>query len=116
MTKPMTESEFYERFTCTVKDEQGWQVWEYDELQARHIPTNRVWSLMDGDCGTDWASPGYHIVNVYGYLVTDEPWTDEMQDVQFDTDPVCSRCGLRKEDHDDDGEEAAGPHTWEECE
>jgi hypothetical protein len=34
---------------------------------------------VDGDNGKPYIIPGYHLVNVFGYLVTEEPW-DEKRD------------------------------------
>lgn len=51
--------------------------WEYKDTLA--YPMNRVWTLIEGE--KNWrnlyACPGYHIVNVLGYCVTEEPWTDQ---------------------------------------
>jgi hypothetical protein len=44
-------------------------------------PLHQVWTVVESDDGYDFiAAPGYHIVNVLGYLVTAVPWTDETAD------------------------------------
>ena len=53
----------------------GNSAWEYDELKG--YPTERVWSLVDGDDGNGYAIAGYHVVNVFGYVVTEQPWQFE---------------------------------------
>lgn len=40
------------------------------------IPTNRVWTYVDGDEGELLIVSGYSYVNRIGYFVTGEPWTE----------------------------------------
>lgn len=57
----------------------GEPMWRWEE--TRGLPVNRVWTIMTGDDGESaYACPGYHIVNVEGYVVTVHPWHDETQD------------------------------------
>ena len=70
--------------------------WEYKHLA--NVPLHQVWSLVDGDDGGTYAIPGYHVVNVFGYVVTARMWTDEeaymggLQAVW--SEPHCGECGL----------------------
>jgi len=54
----------------------GSLVWEYkDTLQ---FPPNRVWTLIDGELTDNtYVINGYHIVNRWGYAVTEVPWEPE---------------------------------------
>ena len=38
-----------------------------------------VWTIIDGDDDTRFISSGYHLVNRVGYLITENPYTKEMQ-------------------------------------
>lgn len=50
--------------------------WEHAD--AVKMPTNQVWTIVEGDEGRDWwALTGFHIVNKLFYVVTQEPWTDD---------------------------------------
>jgi hypothetical protein len=54
--------------------------WQYAEIEM--VPTERVWSILEtGEANQSLvASPGWHTVNVLGYVVTDKPWTDGVND------------------------------------
>lgn len=67
---------------------------------VKDAPLNTVWTIVEGDepevdeDATDddepvsagwYAIPGFHIVNVMGYVLTEKPWTDEnVQAVYFE--------------------------------
>ena len=36
-----------------------------------------VWTMVDGDDGDLYLSPGYHLVNRLGYIITRIPWKEE---------------------------------------
>jgi hypothetical protein len=67
------EWEFEEQYV-PLDSPDGGNTWEYEDT-LQH-PPERVWTLLDGEDGGIWASPGYHIVNKIGYVVTEKPWTD----------------------------------------
>ena len=46
-------------------------------------PTNKVWTWVDGDYGTDIIN-GYHLVNRIGYFVTLLPWREDVT-IEVDT-------------------------------
>lgn len=53
---------------------------------VRDQPINRVWSVTDsgGSKPDHWiASPGFHVVNVLGYVMTTEPWSKETPDAFY---------------------------------
>lgn len=70
--------EAFERTYHPIDSPEKTQTWEYEQVRAANIPTNRVWSLVDGDEGGAYAIPGYHVVNVFGYCVTEVPWEHEL--------------------------------------
>lgn len=48
-------------------------LFQYDDV--KDLPLNTVWSIID--CDDDWiAVPGFHVVNMLGYVVTTKPWSD----------------------------------------
>jgi hypothetical protein len=52
--------------------------------ETRTEPLTHVWTVVTGDNGEDeYASPGYHIVNRVGYVVTTHPWIDDTQDAEW---------------------------------
>jgi hypothetical protein len=54
-------------------------LWQWPDVETQ--PVHHVWTLVSGDDGTGvYASPGYHIVNREGYVVTEQPWTDDTED------------------------------------
>jgi hypothetical protein len=72
----------------------GEPVWTWDEVQA--APLTHVWTVVTGDNGEDeYASPGYHIVNKVGYVVTEVPWPDDTTDAVWyaHDDETCAECG-----------------------
>lgn len=57
--------------------------WAWDELPVG-IDVHKVWSWADGDeNGATLVLPGYHVVNVYAYAVTEVPWDDAGLIVEF---------------------------------
>ena len=57
-------------------------LWEYQQTLDHQV--EHVWTVIEDDCGRNWyASPGYHIVNVIGYIVTRLPWTDPSRDALY---------------------------------
>jgi hypothetical protein len=57
----------------------GESLWEFREVRIAGVPDKRVWTVVDDGGETEcwYAEPGFHIVNVMGYMVTQKPWTDE---------------------------------------
>jgi hypothetical protein len=54
-------------------------MWRFEETRTE--PLTHVWTIMTGDDGESaYACPGYHVVNVEGYVVTEQPWVDETLD------------------------------------
>ena len=59
---------------------------------------HNVWTILDSGDGDDdnlYASPGAHIVNRLGYVVTERPWETGLEDAvwfedDFDADADCA--------------------------
>jgi hypothetical protein len=49
-----------------------WNDWPLDIDPT--IEIERVWTVVDGDSGAQWALPGGHLVNRVAYIVTEKPW------------------------------------------
>ena len=50
---------------------------EYPE--TLHYDPHQVWSYIDGNAGATFIANGYHVVNAFAYVVTEEPWVDGQQ-------------------------------------
>lgn len=95
-----TEELFYERYTPFLNhfynDEDGcsWngemyetdgEELEYVEMIAKDpVLRKRLWTILESDSDEPESDDnvfiiqaGYHYVNRYGYLITEEPWEDE---------------------------------------
>lgn len=51
---------------------------------VKDLPLRRVWTIVEGDGGSQWALPGFHVVNRLGYISTEREWTNEDEDYRFD--------------------------------
>ncbi len=73
-------------------------MFEFEDVKDQ--PVNHVWTILesdDDDDGNWYASPGFHVVNRMGYVMTKEPWTDELRDATYFLDDL---------DHENEGEDA----------
>lgn len=52
----------------------------FDYADVANEPLQHVWTVVEGDDDGWYASPGFHVVNRLGYLLTTHPWTDETED------------------------------------
>lgn len=83
-SRPVSERRFWEHYK-PIESITGNQMWEYHEVIASGVPLNRIWTVIEGDTGRTWyASPGFHIVNKLGYVVTEVPWEDATIDAIYD--------------------------------
>jgi hypothetical protein len=76
MGDPFTlgEDEFWEMFKPLDNPQDRSCIWEFSDTLTHHLST--VWTLIDGDeDNNQYAVPGYHVVNKFGYCVTEVPWT-----------------------------------------
>jgi hypothetical protein len=76
----LTENEYDERFAPVNVPEDDNSIWEYDQIKGK--PTEHVWSVTDVD-GNLYAIPGWHVVNVIGYNLTQHPWPHTDIEVRF---------------------------------
>lgn len=50
----------------------------HEHHAARQNPINHVWSIVESSVTEDlYAVPGYRVINVIGYAVTEKPWEHE---------------------------------------
>jgi hypothetical protein len=69
----MATSVFERRYESTA-DEYGDTMRDY--RYTADIDPRHVWSCMEGDNGKLYLAPGFHVVNMVGYVVTVRPWSD----------------------------------------
>lgn len=70
--------ELDDRFTKLPNPSDPSEADHWEHADAVKMPLNQVWTVVEGDSGSDWwAETGFHIVNKLFYVVTKEPWTDE---------------------------------------
>ena len=71
-------------------------MFEFEDVKDQ--PLNHVWTIIESGSDEDgnwYASPGFHIVNRMGYVMTTKPWTDELRDAIYFLDDF---------DHEEDGD------------
>lgn len=73
----LSESEFEIQFDLVDNDE-GSAVWDWEEVQAKNIPANHIWTWLDGDDGETCLDSGTHFVNRFGYGVTKEAYEENV--------------------------------------
>lgn len=59
----------------------GYQPGDREYLEA--LPAERIWTVVD-DGDSTAITPGVHRVNNLGFIVTENPWTDDIDEVQLD--------------------------------
>lgn len=79
MTREISEDQFedlYRPRTVPGKDPALWDVqWEREDSMKED--PRHVWTVVEGDDGGLYATPGFHYVNRLYDLVTEVPWEDE---------------------------------------
>lgn len=70
-TAPKRNKSFseFDRVFKPLESAQGSLVHDLDEVKS--LPNSRVWSLIDDGQGTCFIMSGYHLVNLVGYMVTE---------------------------------------------
>lgn len=87
MSKLISEQEFTDVW-CPILKPSGDLLWFED---VRDKPVQHVWTIVEGgdDADGSWyASPGFHIVNNIGYVMTKKPWTDITRDAIYFLDDL----------------------------
>ena len=92
--KQLTEDEFDAQFTV-VLGEEGESI--RDDYKGIDPCSKNLWTIVDAD-GSLYAVTGVHIVNRFGYIVTEEAWTEDIE-------AVWHLCSDEDEDTDEDDEE-----------
>lgn len=66
----ISEDDFDNIWGCSFDGE----ILEYDDV--KDLPLNTVWSVTDCEGTNDimYASAGFHVVNMVGYVTTKKPW------------------------------------------
>lgn len=80
-TRVLTEDEFFAEFDPQQKPDGDL----FDHKDVKHLPYRNVWTIVEsGEADDDWyASPGFHAVNVLGYVTSEKPWTDDIIEAVF---------------------------------
>ena len=93
----ISEDEFWDDWGVIQKA--SGVMFEFEDVKDQ--PLNHVWTIIESGYDEDgnwYASPGFHIVNRMGYVMTTKPWTDELRDAIYFLDDF-------DHEEDDDGEE-----------
>lgn len=66
------EDEFFGVWGAHKRQDENY--FTFDDVKDK--PVELVWSVIEGD-ESIVAVPGFHVVNMLGYMMTTKPWTDE---------------------------------------
>lgn len=75
----ISEEEFHTAWG--VKTNESGDLFTFQEVKDQ--PLNQVWSIIECEDDSWIASPGFHMVNVLGYVMTEKPWTDPVRDAAY---------------------------------
>jgi hypothetical protein len=90
--KQLTEDEFDAQFTVVLgADAESVR----DDYKGIDPDSKNLWTIVDAD-GSLYAVTGVHRVNRFGYLVTEELWTEDIE-------AVWHLCSDEDEDDTEDG-------------
>lgn len=81
----ISEEDFDEKFRPIQRpgDDNAAPLYEYHEVKDQQL--EHVWSIIEGEDGGWYAQPGFHVVNMMGYTLTEIPWEhDNMEAVYFE--------------------------------
>lgn len=93
------EDEFDAKFKPVESPGQqsGSHIWERKEvlaaLAAGTYTEQQVWTVVDDGDGGMGQAAGWHIVNRLGYGITEVPWVDGTEYVEYDMPHSCYYCG-----------------------
>lgn len=93
--KRMTEDEFYEKFNPVknhLNDNASFDGCMFETFgeEIKYVfelskKEKRVWTIIEGENNSLYYITGFHYVNRLGFLVTEEPYEEEIE-VELDTD------------------------------
>lgn len=75
-----TESEWDARFGGALDNSAGGTLYDKygeDIEVVKAAGVNRVWSVIEGENDNQYLFPGFHIVNLMGYVISEKPITEE---------------------------------------
>ena len=84
-SKLISEDDFFGEWGASVRVDGD--MFFFDDVKDQ--PVNHVWSITDsgGERPDHWiAAPGFHLVNVLGYVTTRQPWGDDTPDAFYSFD------------------------------
>lgn len=91
----ISESDFMAIYNPIVHENEGDYLLQTLEdamafANSRGFDVFHVWTIVDAGCDEDgnlYASPGAHLVNRLGYIVTEKPWETGLEDaIWFEDD------------------------------
>lgn len=84
----LTEDQFYEQFNIrpnhlTNNESFGGMYETYGE-ELDYVfnlakTENRVWTIIEGESGNLYFCSGFHLVNRFGFIITEEEYTEETE-------------------------------------
>lgn len=81
-TDHISEDEFWDDWGVVQKS--SGVMFEFEDVKDQ--PINHVWTVVesgDDSIGNWYASPGFHIVNRMGYVMTKKSWIDSQRDAIY---------------------------------
>lgn len=78
----ISEDEFWEHWGLIQK--RDGELFDYEDV--KNVPVHYVWTIIESgsDTNDNWyASPGLHVVNKLGYVLTEKPWHDDRCDAIY---------------------------------
>lgn len=76
-----TEDQFFDNYAPRELGEEGGGDFLRDHAQVKDEPLHQVWSIVESDSGEGlWATPGFRVVNVLGYVLAEKPWVEGAED------------------------------------
>jgi hypothetical protein len=101
--------EKYKPIENTIKedamfDKYGFETFspEIDIVKQHQI--QNIWTVVDGDSGEFWITPGFRFVNRFAYMITAIPWEGDVDDVFLGDEEDYQRF-LKRQEFDGDDEE-----------
>jgi hypothetical protein len=57
---------------------------EYEEAKRKAGEDCKyLWTILEGDSGKWYLSPGFHLVNRMAYVITAKPWDEKTRDYKY---------------------------------
>lgn len=92
--RAMTPEEFTQEFRPVQHPREG-ELWPLERTPeiVRAADERRLWTAVDGDDGQTFYLSGWHLVNRFGYVVTERPYPEEEEiEVEFPPFGSCATC------------------------